>query len=126
MNQSYLIQTRRELLAFARLLASYGCAGDGDTPCGKCGPCEASDWLTSRGLREPKPLPPLNEREAEILREMPHGDGCDDWLRPMDCGGRDGSDHSRVLMRLVAKGYVEMKEWGGHCRGSWRYRRRSI
>lgn len=120
MNKSYLIQQRRQLLAFTRLLASYGCAGSDDKPCGSCSPCEASLWLEDRRLSSPLQLPKLTPREAEVLRDIPSGD---DWWRPMDCGGRDSSDHSRVLMKLAEKGYVEMKEWGGHCRVSWRYRR---
>lgn len=120
MNHSYCLQQRRQLLGFTRLLSSYGCSGPGDTTCDACGPCEARLWLEAHNVYRPAPLPKLAPREAEVLLDIPSGD---DWWRPMDCGGRDGSDHSRVLMKLAEKGYVEMKEWGGHCRGSWRYRR---
>lgn len=120
MNQSYLIQQRRQLLAFTRLLASYGCAGAGETLCDECGPCEARIWLETHNQSAPKPQPAMTDREREVLREFPSNA---DWQRPMDVGGRDGTDHSAVIMRLVQKGYVEMKEWGGHCKISWRYRR---
>lgn len=47
------------------------------------------------------------------------------WLRPMDMGGRDGSQHSAVLAALVRKGLVEKRQRGGHAlsaRGSYVYR----
>lgn len=111
MNKAYLIQSRRQLLVFARILAGYGCAGNGETVCGTCSPCEARQWLEERNLTGPQRLPALNERETEVLRELLKDN--QEWLRPMDCGGTDSSDHSRVLQRLVIKGYVEMKPWGG-------------
>lgn len=52
----------RRLVGFARLLASYGCAGppaceqpEVDVATGRrdgelCGPCDAEDWLIERGL----------------------------------------------------------------------------
>jgi hypothetical protein len=40
----------------------------------------------------------LTEREEEILYQLPN-----DWCRPMDIGGRDGSDHSAVLKRLAER-----------------------
>ena len=52
----------RRLVGFARLLASYGCAGAPaceqpavDVATGRrdgelCGPCDAEDWLIERGL----------------------------------------------------------------------------
>lgn len=120
MNHSYAMQQRRQLLAFTRLLASYGCAADGEALCNECGPCEARLWLEAHDQTKPLLRARLKTREEEVLRAFPMDA---DWLRPMDIGGRDGSDHSAVIMRLVQKGYVEMKEWGGHCKISWRYRR---
>lgn len=66
----------------------------------------------------------LTPREAEVFYQVPE---C--WARPMDIGGRDGSDHSAVLKRLVRKGYVEKRRrntWMnmlGSSRGSYEYRR---
>lgn len=52
---------------------------------------------------------------------------CSDrWQRPMDMGGRDGSDHSALLAALVRKGLVEREQRGGagaaYARGSYLYR----
>lgn len=130
-NVAYLVQQRRELAVFTRLLASYGCAGDGDKPCGECGPCEASRWLKDHAQTLARPRRGLTPREREVFDCFPlpsrsalQGKPArKEWLRPMDVGGHDASDHSAVLQRLVIKGYVEMREWGGHVRPSWRYRR---
>ncbi len=120
MNINILYQHRRELLVFARVLASYGCIEDGDgPPCGKCSPCEASAWLTKHKARDPLPPSQVSDRERDVLREVP----TDEWVRPMDVGGHDASDHSAVLGRLVRKGHVEIKTFGGHVRPSYRYRR---
>jgi hypothetical protein len=56
-----LRREHKRLLGFARLLASYGCAGapaceppamdvaTGKTDGGLCGPCEAGEWLRENG-----------------------------------------------------------------------------
>lgn len=61
----------------------------------------------------------LTEREREVLKEL-----TADWVRPMDIGGRNGSDHSQVLSSLVRKGLVERKQRSafGRSRGSYLYR----
>jgi hypothetical protein len=69
----------------------------------------------------------LTEREEEILYQLPN-----DWCRPMDIGGRDGSDHSAVLKRLAEKGYAErcrrntLRNEMGSRRGSYVYRRKQV
>ena len=42
------------------------------------------------------------------------------WFRPMDLGGSDASNHSRVLAKLVRQGLVERRSRSG--RGSYEYR----
>ena len=49
----------------------------------------------------------LTERELDVLWALA-GFG-NDWARPMDCGGRDASYHSRVLYKLANAGLAEMK-----------------
>ncbi len=44
----------RQLVGFTRVLSGYGCAGvdqdpDDTTLCGKCGPCEAGEFLKRIG-----------------------------------------------------------------------------
>jgi len=46
----------------------------------------------------------LTERERDVLASL-----TDEWVRPMDIGGRDSSYHSRVLASLFRKGLVERK-----------------
>lgn len=55
----------------------------------------------------------LTARERELLADLPN----DEWVRPMDIGGRDGSNHSYLLNRLVQKGYAERKDRGGSLAG---------
>ena len=69
----------------------------------------------------------LTPREAELLAEVrAMGFDVGEWFRPMDVGGRNGSDHSYVLGRLVAKGYLEARyrtgPGGKWARGSKKYR----
>lgn len=69
----------------------------------------------------------LTERQASFLAEIQamgfdHGE----WFRPMDIGGRNGSEHSAVLSELVPKGLIESRQrhssaWGS-ARGSKIYR----
>lgn len=111
MNTAYLIQCRRELIDHVRALAAVGTDREQAV-------ANARTYLLAHGWLDPKPLAPLTDREQDQLRELKGWSGVDeDWARPMDVGGRDGSDHSRVLMRLVAKGYARMKRHGG----AWRY-----
>lgn len=65
--------------------------------------------------------PQLTDAQAWML------DQCSDrWLRPMDMGARDGTNHSALLAALVRKGLVERKQrgWatGAYARGSYLYR----
>jgi hypothetical protein len=46
----------------------------------------------------------------------------DEWKRPMDMGGTDGSKHSYLLSRLVKVGLAEKRGRGGWVRGAYRYR----
>lgn len=62
----------------------------------------------------------LTRDQLDVLDQV-----CEQWLRPMDMGGRDGSNHSAILSALVRKGLVERKQRGGHiasARGSYLYR----
>lgn len=69
----------------------------------------------------------LTLREQEVLNELDS-----EWSRPMDVGGRDGSDHSRVLKSLARKGVIErhrrntLQNAFGSSRGSYMYRIGSI
>lgn len=70
----------------------------------------------------------LIDRDIEMLDDL--GVACrnylqvtgSDWVRPLDCGGSNGSDHSYRLSKLVKYGYAERKRRGGYTRGSWQYR----
>lgn len=71
----------------------------------------------------------LFERDREILADLQaacdnYKKVCDtDWVRPLDCGGGNGSDHSYRLTKLARLGYAEAKQnftWGR--RGSRSYR----
>lgn len=61
----------------------------------------------------------LTDRQIDMLGYVERA-----WLRPMDMGGRDGSDHSSILAALVNKGLVERRQRGGMmaARGSYVYR----
>ena len=69
----------------------------------------------SKRLRERK------EREIELLDTMSQAPRSF-WFRPMDLGGKDGSHHHHTLKRLVAQGFAEKKERGGHTRPAYAYR----
>lgn len=61
----------------------------------------------------------LSELERELLESL-----TDEWVRPMDVGGTDGSHHSATLTRLVRYGLAERKRhYVGVSGGHWRYRR---
>lgn len=64
---------------------------------------------------------PLTEIQFEVFRQFGSETG---WLRPMDLGARDGSNHSGVLAALERRGLVESRQrrgTQGH-RGSKVYR----
>lgn len=67
----------------------------------------------------------LTEPQRWLLEDFAVS-GIAGWVRPMDLGGRDGSNHSAVLRQLERKGYVESKQRLGNgsnpARGSRRYR----
>lgn len=69
----------------------------------------------------------LTVRESEILATLKM-DWPNEWVRPMDIGGRNGSDHSRVLTALARKGHIErtrrdsLSNAFGSGRGSYVYR----
>lgn len=68
------------------------------------------------------PLPPqLSPRLEDALERL--YDQRDQWVRPMDIGGRDGSDLSARLARLVALGLAESRQRRGD--GATDYRRGS-
>jgi hypothetical protein len=50
----------------------------------------------------------LSERQREVLEDLPSRR----WVRPMDIGGRDASDHSRVLASLVRLGLALVRRRG--------------
>jgi len=57
----------------------------------------------------------LTAREAEILRFARDTTDADPrrnggWFTPSDIGGYDGSDHSRILRRLVAEHFAMIDE----------------
>lgn len=62
----------------------------------------------------------LTERDRDILDALP----VDEFVRPMDVGGRDSSHHSATLAKLMRHGLVERKRhYRGVTGGHWRYRR---
>lgn len=69
----------------------------------------------------------LTAREREVLAQLKE-DWPNEWVRPMDIGGRDGSDHSRVLKALAVKGLLErarrnsLANTSRDSRGSYVYR----
>ena len=60
----------------------------------------------------------LTEAQRDVLWQVESN-----WLRPMDMGGRDGSNHSGILAALVRKGLVEREQRSAcYSRGSYLYR----
>jgi hypothetical protein len=55
----------------------------------------------------------LTERDVDTLGDL--AAACrnfldvtgEDWVKPMDCGGSNGSHHSATLKKLAARGLVE-------------------
>lgn len=62
---------------------------------------------------------PLTENQTVVLLQFGSESG---WLRPLDLGGRDGSNHSAVLAQLIRRGLVESKVRSFGDRGSKLYR----
>ncbi len=64
----------------------------------------------------------LSTREQEVLDELRR---YKNWARPMDIGGSDGSDHGRVLTKLVRMRLIDKRPRGGSIAGirkTWEYR----
>ena len=63
----------------------------------------------------------LTETQFEVFSQFGAETG---WLRPMDLGGRNGSNHSAVLAALERRGLVESRQRRGApgYRGSKVYR----
>jgi hypothetical protein len=79
-----------------------------------------------------KPLTP-NQREAlENLRFTTDNldevcGGTDNWARPLDCGGFNGSHHGQTLRRLAEKGLCDVNpplttRYRGNMRATRKYR----
>lgn len=62
---------------------------------------------------------PLTENQLEVLRQFGSEPG---WLRPLDLGGSNRSNHSAVLAQLQRRGLVESKVRSHGVRGSKLYR----
>ena len=63
----------------------------------------------------------LTGKEVEILQSAQLMGK--QWFRPLDIGGTNNSNHSRLLARLVAKGLIERKHRSSHySRPSYLYR----
>lgn len=77
--------------------------------------------MTTLSAREIETMRELSAYARMVERDCP-GYSREDWARPMDVGGSDGSHHSMTLKRLTDKGVVERGMKGGHSRGSYRYR----
>lgn len=71
------------------------------------------------------------ERDLDVLGDLAvavrnyRDIGAGDWVRPMDCGGTNGSTHSYRLGRLAKMGLAERKKIYGFSstgsRGSCKY-----
>lgn len=65
----------------------------------------------------------LNCREREVLDYLRYErKRSDEYLRPMDVGGHDGSHHSRTLAKLHKLGLVERQTYFAWCRNVHKYR----
>lgn len=63
----------------------------------------------------------LNELRAAVDNHMKYG--LSEFVRPMDCGGSNGSHHSATLAKLVKLGFAKRRKrspWA-MSRGSWSY-----
>lgn len=66
----------------------------------------------------------INERDIEVLSDLRAAvdnylqSGAGNWVRPLDCGGRNGSDHSYRLSKLAKMGLAETRIRRSGQRGS--------
>lgn len=57
----------------------------------------------------------MTERDIEVLGDLRaavdncEGIGAGSWVRPLDCGGSNGSDHSYRLSKLSKAGLAESR-----------------
>ncbi len=76
-------------------------------------------------MSSPSSRPPvITDRDLETLAELEaanknltdvgHRGG---WAKPMDCGGFNGSHHSKTLQKLVAMGFVDASRAPGRIEG---------
>jgi hypothetical protein len=66
-------------------------------------------------------IKPLTEKDREILHELVgQTEAGVEWVRPMNLGARDGSDHSHRLLKMERYGFVEKKRYGSS--RSYQYR----
>jgi hypothetical protein len=88
-------------------------------------------WAISERGSEDMTVKPLTQRDIDTLQELAlAGDNmrrlgrADMWVKPMDCGGRNNSHHSRTLTKLAKRGLAEREApWSlSMVRGSCRYR----
>ncbi|MGX1098882.1 hypothetical protein [Amorphus sp. MBR-141] len=70
----------------------------------------------------------LTDRDREVLDDLAHACRTHEevsgspWVKPMDCGGHNGSDHSYRLSKLVRAGLAERRPGGGYSKTAWKYR----
>lgn len=65
----------------------------------------------------------LTETQHQFLADFYLcGTDENEWVRPMDIGGRNGSNHSALLRQLERHGYVESRVRSTGVRGSKLYR----
>ena len=68
----------------------------------------------------------LTAEEWDVLENAKTFADCypDQWARPMDLGGFDGSWHSRIAAKLAAKSLLERRDRGSLTgrRAVWLYR----
>ena len=68
------------------------------------------------------------QRDMDVLGELRAATdnyiqiGCDGFVRPLDCGGSDSSDHSYRLTKLAKRGLAEVAVRSSGVRGSKVYR----
>jgi hypothetical protein len=69
----------------------------------------------------------LTERDIDVLGDLAAAVrnyqrfGMGDYVRPLDCGAGNGSDHSYRLNKLARYGLAIAKRRGGYTRGSKKY-----
>lgn len=69
----------------------------------------------------------MTGRDIDVLGDLRaavdnyEGIGAGSWVRPLDCGGSNGSDHSYRLSKLAKAGLAESRVRSSGQRGSKRY-----